>query len=377
MIVVFCIPQFKRENLPLQPWLTVHRVAMSLSDRGHNVHVITDEGEPEEHDRIKINVVNSLRGTNSKQIGRLLQAIKPNSVIVTVTPLSLATAGWYQILERYSAYGYLSYPFYTRKQILKAFPHICWRDRWEYGRHILVPRRAWTDRLVRLFDGVICQSKHTAQKVTTLTKSKIHACAIPPGIDMERWASEIGPKTVNSNDYFLYLGTASRIRGFLLLLDAFAGLTDPNIRLKVLARGAGETELKEIKRAVERHNIDERVSIRGGWMETNEIKKQIQSATAVLFPFILVPSELPVSVLEAIYCGTPVIVSDLVGLPEVVGNAGIMVPHADVQKMASAIQKLHRQKEYQAELNAVCNERRNAILSWDSVCKEWADFLTR
>ena len=112
-------------------------------------------------------------------------------------------------------------------------------------------------------------------------------------------------------------------------------------------------------------------------METNEIKKQIQSATAVLFPFILVPSELPVSVLEAIYCGTPVIVSDLVGLPEVVGNAGIMVPHADVQKMASAIQKLHRQKEYLAELNAVCNERRNAILSWDSVCKEWADFLTQ
>jgi glycosyltransferase involved in cell wall biosynthesis len=377
MIVAFFIPQFKRENLSLQPWLTVHRVAMSLSDRGHNVHIITDNGEPEGHDRIKINVVNSLRGTNSKQIGRLLQAIKPNSVIVTVTPLSLATAGWYQVLERYSAYGYLSYPFYTRKQILKAFPHMSWRDRWEYGRHIFVPRRAWTDRLVRLFDGVICQSKHTAQKVATLTKSKINACAIPPGIDMERWASEIDPKTVHSNDYFLYLGAASRIRGFILLLDAFSRISDPDIRLKVLARGADETKLKKIKSAVERYNLSERVTIQGGWCETDEIKKQIQSATAVLFPFVLVPSELPVSVLEAIYCGTPVVITDLVHLPEVVRIAAIVVPHANVQKLASAIQELHRKKDYQAELNAACYQLRKGIRNWDSVCKEWQYFLTR
>jgi glycosyltransferase involved in cell wall biosynthesis len=228
---------------------------------------------------------------------------------------------------------------------------------------------------VHLFNGVICQSTHTAQKVEILTKSRINAHAIPPGIDMERWASEIGPKTVHANDYFLYLGTASRIRGFLLLLDAFALLSDRDIRLKVLARGADESELAEIRKTVEQHHIDECVSIQGGWMEMGEIKKKIQSATAVLFPFILVPSELPVSVLEAIYCGTPVIVSDLVGLPEIVGNAGIVVPHADVQKMALAIQTLHRQKKNQAELNALCYEQRKTILSWNSVCKEWADLL--
>jgi glycosyltransferase involved in cell wall biosynthesis len=350
---------------------------MALSDRGHSVHVITDKAETKEHEKININVVDSLRGTNSKQIGRLLSAIKPNRVFVTITPLSLATAGWYQILERHSAYGYLSYPFYTNQQILKAFPYLCWKDRWEYGRNLLVPRRVWADRLVRLFNGVICQSAHTAQKVETLTKSKINAHTIPPGIDAERWAPEIGPKTVSANNYFLYLGTASRIRGLLLLLDAFTWLSDPDIRLKILARGADEIELAEIKRAVERRHINERVSLQGGWMETAEIQKQIQSATAVLFPFILVPSELPVSVLEVIYFGTPVIVSDLVGLPEVVGNAGIVVPHTDVKKLALAIQTLHRHKEYQAELNTMCLERRNTIMSWDSVCKLWADFITQ
>jgi len=377
MNVAFCIPQFKPANLPLQPWLTVYRVAMSLRDRGDNVHVITDEGVPEEFDHIHVNVVDSLRGTNSKQIVRQLQTIEPDSVIVTVTPLSLATACWYQILHRYKAYGYLSYPFYTWKQILRAFPHICLRDRLEYGRHVLVPKRAWADRLVRIFDAVICQSTHTVQKIASLTKSKIDAYAIPPGIDMDRWASEISPKSIHSTDYFLYLGTASRIRGFKLLLDAFSRISDSDIRLKILARGADETKLKEIKNAVVRYNLNNRVTIQGGWLETDEIKKQIQSAAAVLFPFILVPSEFPVSVLEAIYCGTPVVITDLVNLPQALCNAAIVVPHANVQKLASTIQKLHRQKEYQAELVAACNQLRKGIRTWDSVCKEWQYFLTR
>lgn len=377
MIVAFCIPQFKRANFPLQPWLTIHRVAISLSDQGHSVHVITDEGVPEECDGIKINVVRSLRGTNSKRIGRLLQAIKPNSVIVTITPLSLATAGWYQILEQYSAYGYISYPFYTGKQILKAFPYLDWKDRWEYGRHLIVPKSIWTDRLVRYFKGVICQSRYTAKKMETLTKYRIPTHVIPPGIDKDVWASGNERKPVSPDAQYLYLGTASRIRGFFLLLKAFAILSIPEIKLKVLSRGADENSVKNLQKKVKRLNIAKQVSMRGGWIKPDELKRQIRSAAAVLFPFILVPSELPVSVLEAIYCGTPVIVSDLVGLSEVVGRAGIVVPHADVKKMASAIQTLHQHKEYQDKLNAQCYEQRNAIMSWDSVWKLWADFLTR
>jgi glycosyltransferase involved in cell wall biosynthesis len=375
MIVVFCIPQFKSENFFLQPWLTIHRVARGLNNRGFDVHIISDDEGPMDLDGIRMHWVRSFRGTNSKQLIEIFRSIKPDSVIVTITPLSLATAGWYRILEKYSAYGYLSYPFYSKKELFKALRYIGWRERWEYGRHILVPQRVWSDRLTTFFDGVICQTKHTAQKIANLTKLKISARAISPGIDTELWASENELKAVHSNNYFLYLGSASKIRGFLLLLEAFAWLSDTDIRLKVLARGADETEIKEINREVERRKLETRVSIRGGWIGTDELKEQIKSATAVLFPFILVPSELPVSVLEAVYCGTPVIVSDLAGLPEIVGNAGIVVPQADVRKMALAIQKLHREKNYRARLSASCYKRRNAIISWDSACEKWNEFL--
>jgi glycosyltransferase involved in cell wall biosynthesis len=242
---------------------------------------------------------------------------------------------------------------------------------------MLVPTRVWVDRLVRFFNGVICQSTHTAQKVENLTKAMIRAHTILPGIDTDRWIIEATPETDYSNNYFLYLGSASQIRGFLLLLDAFALLSDRTIKLKVLARGADEHELTGIKKIIEKQHIDKCVTVQGGWMDLDEIKKKIQSATAVLFPFILVPSELPVSVLETIYCGTPVIISDLAGLTEIAGNAGIVVPHADVKAIASAIKKLHQKKDYQAELKAGCYERRKRIQSWDTVCEKWAELLTR
>ena len=376
MIFALCIPQYKSQNFSLQPWLTINRIAKGLSDRGHHVHVITDVEQPDYRDRISIHTVNSLRGTNSRQICRLLNKIRPDRVIVTITPLSLVTAGWYQVLKQYSSYGYISYPFYSNKQIIRAFPHLCWKDRWEYGRHLFIPRYAWAAKLIRFFNGVICQSAHTAKHIEYITNYKIRAHFIPAGIDMHAWTLADDQKTADDRSYFLYLGAASRIRGFFFLLKAFAMLSDPDIKLRVLSRGADKSTVTILKRAVEKHKIAQQVSIRGGWIEADELKKQIQSATAVLFPFILVPSEMPVSVLEAVYCGTPVIVSDLAGLPEVIGNAGIVVPQADVRKMALAIQKLYREKEYHAMLSASCYERRNAITSWDSACKKWDEFLT-
>jgi glycosyltransferase involved in cell wall biosynthesis len=376
MIFVLCIPQYKSENFPLQPWLTINRIAKGFSDRGHNVQLITDVEQPDYRDKIRIHTVDSLRGTNSRQICRLLSKIRPDRVIVTITPLSLVTAGWYQVLKQYSSYGYISYPFYSNKQIIRAFPHLCWKDRWEYGRHLLIPRFAWAAKLIRFFNGVICQSEHTAKKIEYITNSKIRVQHIPAGIDMEAWELSDDRKAADDRSYFLYFGAASRIRGFFLLLKAFNMLADPDIKLRVLSRGADKSALTILKKEIEKYKIAQRVSVRGGWIDTGELKKQIRSAKAVLFPFILVPSEIPVSVLETIYCGTPVVVSDLVGLPEVAGNAGIVVKQADVRKMALAIQKLHREKEYHAKLSASCYEQRNAIISWDSACKKWNEFLT-
>jgi len=376
MIVTFCLSNFTNENLRLQPWLTIHRIGLGLLSSGHEVHILTDHKGETIIDGMQVHWVKSLRGTNSNQIQDLLQSIRPDSVVVSVTPLSLVTAAWYQILRSFRSYAFLSYSFYSYKEIFKAFSHLNNRERIEYGRHVLVPRLLWTRRFIRLFDGVICQSKHTSEVIRTYTRNRIPVHAIPPGIDRELWFAEDGTPCEINKSFFLYVGRASAIRGFFIVLDAFSQIKDQEIRLKIIARGADNNEIKKIEKEVFRRNMQERVIIQGGWLEIDELRQEFQSAMAVILPFVLVPSELPVSVMEAISCGTPVIVSDIDGLSDATGKAGFVVRQCDINEVSMAIEKIYREKKVRKSLHEACFKQAEDMLPWISVAEQWENLLS-
>lgn len=56
------------------------------------------------------------------------------------------------------------------------------------------------------------------------------------------------------------------------------------------------------------------------------------------------------TVLEAMACGTPVIASNVTSLPEVVGDAGILVDHEDSSAIAKAVQHIHEDNTYRKSL---------------------------
>jgi glycosyltransferase involved in cell wall biosynthesis len=76
----------------------------------------------------------------------------------------------------------------------------------------------------------------------------------------------------------------------------------------------------------------------------------VRGAKAVLFPSLYEGFGLPV--LEAMHLGTPVMTSNTASLPEVAGDAALLVDPYDTRAMADAIQALDRQPELRAELAA-------------------------
>ena len=68
--------------------------------------------------------------------------------------------------------------------------------------------------------------------------------------------------------------------------------------------------------------------------------------------------------LEAMQCGVPVVVSDVSSLPEVVGDAGILVAPDDGDGLAAALGDLYRRPERRAEL-AACALTRSRRFSWE------------
>lgn len=374
MRIVFCIYNFIETKLPLQPWLTIQKLAEGLSSREHEIHIVTDIAEPALLDGIQLHSVKSLRGSNKEEILVLLEKLNPDSLVYLPTPLSIATASWLDSIACRKV-GFASYSYYTAKELFTALKLLGFKEAGQYLRHLLVPAYLWLRALVKRQSVLIAQSETTAKRLGRILNGKIAAVYIPPGIDLQNWPWSQPATHKHGEISLLYLGSAIAIRGFEVALDAMALVSVPSVRLRVLARGADSDDLAAIYAAVDERGIRNRVEIEGGWIERDKLVEEIHLADAVLQPFVLVPSELPVTAMEVIACGTPVIGSAIDGLPSTIGPAGAVVPQGDAAKLASAIDEFSRNQQLRSAWSLGCQTQRDHMLAWDTVIDKWEEVL--
>jgi glycosyltransferase involved in cell wall biosynthesis len=74
--------------------------------------------------------------------------------------------------------------------------------------------------------------------------------------------------------------------------------------------------------------------------------------------------------IEAMSCGTPVIATTGGSLPEVVGDAGLVVPHSNPPALAQAIATLLDDPELRARLGAAGRERILKNFKWERAARE-------
>jgi glycosyltransferase involved in cell wall biosynthesis len=74
-------------------------------------------------------------------------------------------------------------------------------------------------------------------------------------------------------------------------------------------------------------------------------------------------------VLEAMACGTPVITSNCASLPEVAGDAAVLVDPGDVAQIVGALAKLTSEQHLRQEL-AEMGLQRSKQFSWEKTSQE-------
>jgi glycosyltransferase involved in cell wall biosynthesis len=146
---------------------------------------------------------------------------------------------------------------------------------------------------------------------------------------------------------FLYLGSLKPIRGFKALLDAFPDVVrrNGNARLVILARGAEQEQCDAIMDELRRNGTDTNISIIGGWLTKDQVLSYIELSDVVTLPFILVPSDIPVAVLESLARGRPVVVSPVDGLSELAEGRGAIVDPLDRKKFSEELYDLSQDRE--------------------------------
>ena len=78
---------------------------------------------------------------------------------------------------------------------------------------------------------------------------------------------------------------------------------------------------------------------------------------------------------EAMACGTPVVGSNRGGIPEVLGEAGILVNPDEMEEFANALSSLLERADYRASLGRAAYLRCRKMFDWDIIAQNWASFL--
>ena len=152
--------------------------------------------------------------------------------------------------------------------------------------------------------------------------------------------------------YLLCLGTLQPRKNLERLLEAYAQLP-PGAPPLVLA-GARGWYYARIAAAIDALGLGERVLL-PGYIADADVPAVLSTAMALLYPSLYEGFGLPA--LEAMACGTPVVAAHTSSLPEVVGEAGLLVDPLSVGDLAAAMRRLLADEALRADLGRRGRER--------------------
>ena len=155
------------------------------------------------------------------------------------------------------------------------------------------------------------------------------------------------------------------LKGLIYLIRAYAELlkTRPNLKLKVIGRlreGNTSDELRQ-------YGIMDKVEFVGG-ITDEEITEIYAEATIAISPSVYEGFGFPCG--EAMSCGTPVIATTGGSLPEVVGDAGLIVPHSNPPALANAIGTILDDKDLRDRLGHAGRQRILDNFKWERAARE-------
>lgn len=235
-------------------------------------------------------------------------------------------------------------------------------------------------RAVARADHILADSRSTKRDlVTHLNADPDRITVVHPGVDPrfrpleEPAITEFRARYGLDRPFGLSVGTLQPRKNYPTLIEAFARLRRGEARriegslAKELAprlasplRKTSDVELviaggrgwlyQEIFETVDRLRMGDRVRFLG-LVRDEDLPALYNAAEVLAMPSLYEGFGLPV--LEALACGTPVVTSDVSSLPEVAGDAALLVSPHDVEGISQALQRALNDQE----LRAVLRER--------------------
>ncbi len=170
------------------------------------------------------------------------------------------------------------------------------------------------------------------------------------------------------NMILMVMSRDTAVKGLRFLLEALAELRKKyDLKLVVVGRTMGDGLTEKL---MERLGVTANVTFRDR-IDTDELIDLYRSATLVAVPSTYEGFGIPAA--EAMSCGAPVVSTTAGALPEVVGDAGILVPPADSAALALAIARMVADPVKRLEYSSLGRRRILDNFNWKNAAKRTAD----
>ncbi len=225
--------------------------------------------------------------------------------------------------------------------------------------------RATLAPAVRRAAALLCISEATRRDLVeryprAAGKAVVTPLAASPALARPAGIEAVRAKHGLEGPFVLAAGTLEPRKNLVGLMEAWAGLADPGAELVLV--GPPGWEMEEI---VRRARAD-RVRLLG-FVPDAELAALYASCAVFAYPSLYEGFGLPV--LEAMACGAPVVTSDLSSLPEVAGDAALLVDPRDPAALGAALARLLADPAERSRLSAA-GRARAATFTWERTARE-------
>jgi len=382
-----------RENRHLLPWRMVLEIGRAACRGGHEAKVLSGR-RPAQPDRwvyggcpveeIEKPYANGTRDS----LRRILQA---QGCQVLFWPTAWRSARRQEDLLRQipiPIVWYVPGACYGLRQAVRTVPALGVRAALPFLVQSVYPKRHLFRRLRRpAACCLITASQFTRSAACRAGWPAEEVFAVPPGRPAGHVAAPGEEPAVfhavrsrlRERPFYLFLGPPAGIRGIGPLLRAFdlVARRRPEVCLVCLFRSDPAADSARVRRQAQGGRHAERVICVWQSVGQADLHAFLAACHAVVLPFLLVPSEIPLAVIEAAGHHKPVITTGPGGTAEFVRDFGLAVPSGRTQPLAEAMLRLLDDRLLYSGKCAAAAHVYAAHPTWEEVAQSWLSVAER
>ena len=223
---------------------------------------------------------------------------------------------------------------------------------------------------LRKADKIFTPSEFTKSELLTVYSAPAEKIAVTP-LGYNTITATTVAETVHGilrehrieKPYFLFIGRKDAKKNIAGIIEAFKIFRKKNPGYSLVLAGPGKLQITN----------DELQITDIGWVDTEEKQALLKNCEAFIFPSLYEGFGLPI--LESFAAGTPVVTSNCASMPEVAGDAAILVNPKSSQEIADAMEKITKNPDLKSELIRRGTERLKNF-SWIKCAKQTFEILT-